>query len=350
MGRRSVGRGARARAADTEGAFRRLPLFRPFSRRRSVLREPRPRASGASADGPRARFERQQAESGSRGARALPRASAARLQERGVGLSLTGRGVAPSDLGRNGRVLGRQRLRVVRRDLAIAWLSAATLFVALAPGVVSVTGSAQPVVVPSGPPTPTWTRDARSNIDSLIGWPPGDRVRAERRWEDQFVAYPSADNALDIEKHLSSVPHRAGSPADYRTAVFFRDRLKADGFDARFETFQVMFTGPVDQRLELVTPQARALDLLEGTPGNHTEYEKMAGPAFEANSGDGDVTGPLFYLNGGSEEDWKAFDDMHVTMPPGSIVIERFGAGSFSRDPRAGGRRGAPLVNNKSAR
>jgi N-acetylated-alpha-linked acidic dipeptidase len=212
-----------------------------------------------------------------------------------------------------------------------------------------VSASAQPAVVPSGPPTPTWTPDARSNIDSLIGWPSGDRVRAERKWEDQFVAYPSAANALDIERHLSSVLHRAGSPADYQTAVFFRDRLRADGFDARFEPFQVMFTGPVDQRLELVTPQARALDLLEGVPGNHTDYEKMAGPAFEANSGDGDVTGPLFYLNGGSEEDWKAFDDMHVTMPPGSIVIERFGAGGFSRDPRASARAWDELVKHKVA-
>jgi N-acetylated-alpha-linked acidic dipeptidase len=226
-------------------------------------------------------------------------------------------------------------------------LVACAAFVALGiPGAANEFSNEQPYVVPSGPPMPTWTPDARSNVDSLVGWTSGDRVRAERKWEDQFVAYPSPENALDIEKHLSSVPHRAGSPADYQTAVYYRDRLKADGFDARFETFEVTFTGPLDQRLELVAPLPRALDLLEGAPPNHTDYEKMAGPPFQQNSGDGDVTAPLFYLNRGSLEDWKAFDEMHVTMPAGSIVIERLGAGGFSRDPRNGMREWDELVKH----
>jgi N-acetylated-alpha-linked acidic dipeptidase len=224
-------------------------------------------------------------------------------------------------------------------------LIAVALFVALASG---LRGGvyAQPYVVPSGPPTPTWTPDVRSNVDSLVGWPSGDRVRTERKWEDQFVAYPSADNALDIERHLSSVLHRAGSAADYQTAVYFRDRLESDGFIARFETFEVAFTGPIDQRLELVTPQAKALDLLEGQPGNHTEWEKIAGPAFFQDSGDGDLTAPVFYINGGSDEDWKAFDEMHVTMPAGSIVIAHF-VGGPSRDPRAAARQWDQLVKHK---
>jgi N-acetylated-alpha-linked acidic dipeptidase len=183
-------------------------------------------------------------------------------------------------------------------------------------------------------PGPVWTPDARSNVDSLIGWSSGPRVLAERKWEDRFLAMPSAASALDIERHMSSVPHRAGTPADYQTAVYYRDRLKADGFDARFETYQVMFTGPLDQRLELVAPQAKALDLLEGVPGKHSADETTAGPPFEENSGDGDVTAPVFYLNAGTVDDWKAFDALHVTMPPGSIVIEHLA--SFSRDPRFG--------------
>ena len=233
------------------------------------------------------------------------------------------------------------------RYIASAALVACAAFVALGiPSVAHDASSEQLYVVPSGPPLPTWTPDARSNVDSLVGWPSGNRVRTERRWEDRFVTYPSAGNALDIEKHLSSVLHRAGSAADYATAVFFSDRLKADGFEARFETFEVTVTGPLDQRLELVSPRAQALDLLEGAPGNHTEYEKMAGPAFQQNSGDGDITAQLFYINGGSVEDWKAFDEMHVTMPSGSIVIERLGAGGFSRDPRAGSRDWEELVKH----
>jgi len=218
-------------------------------------------------------------------------------------------------------------------------LIASLLFIALSVTLVG-RGGAQ------SPPQP-WTPDARSNVDSLIGWPSGQRVVNERRWEDQFITSPSAAQALAIDTQLSSVPHRAGSPADYKTAVFFRDRLKADGFDARFEEFEVTFTGPVDQRLELVSPTALPLDLLEGQPGNHSDWEKLAGPAFEENSGDGDFTGPIFYLNTGSEEDWKTFDASGVTMPPGSIVV--YHGGGFGRDPHSGQRVWDQLMKHKVA-
>lgn len=176
--------------------------------------------------------------------------------------------------------------------------------------------------------------DARSNVDALVGWPAGSRVKEERSWEDRFVAVPSAETAMSIEAKLSSVPHRAGSPADYATAQFVGDRLKADGFDVTTVPFQVMYTNPTAQTLELVGPERVAFDLLEGEPGHHTDAEKMAGPAFMENSGDGDVTGKLFYLNHGTADDWSAFDDLAIPMPANSIVIERMGGGN--RDPRAG--------------
>ena len=54
------------------------------------------------------------------------------------------------------------------------------------------------------------------------------------------------------------------------------------------------------------------------------------------NSGDGDVTGPPYYLNHGTADDWATFDDFGIAMPKGSIVIERFGGGTC--DPMAGGK------------
>ncbi|MBC5809611.1 MAG: M28 family peptidase [Candidatus Eremiobacteraeota bacterium] len=220
---------------------------------------------------------------------------------------------------------------------------------AVVPGVAHMSED-QPAPAASAVPMPQWTPDARSNVDSLIGWPSGPRVVEERRWEEKFVALPSAQNALAIEQNLSAVPHRAGTPADYKTAMFFRDRLKADGFDVTIQPFEVLFTGPLDQRLELTAPAAYAFDLLEGDPANHTDYEKMAGPAFEGNSADGDVTGPLVYVNHGSEEDWKALDDMGVAVPNGAIVIERFGGGfGGGRGPTTGDRNYQELVKHKVA-
>lgn len=193
------------------------------------------------------------------------------------------------------------------------------------------------------PPTP----DARANADSLIGWPSGPRVLAERKWENEFLAVPSADNAFGIEQKLSSVPHRAGTPADYATAQFVRGRLEADGFAVRLQPYDVFFTGPVTESLALVAPQPAAFDLLEGDPAHHTEGERLAGPPFLENSGDGDVTAPIFYLNHGNPDDWQALDDMHVVVPAGSVIIERLGGANF--DPRAGERRWQELERHHVA-
>ena len=80
--------------------------------------------------------------------------------------------------------------------------------------------------------------------------------------------------------------------------------MRADGFEVNVVPFDVIYTTPTQQRLQIVSAPATELDLLEGQPGHHTAAEKMAGPAFMENSGDGDVTGPIFYLNHGMAEDW----------------------------------------------
>ena len=175
--------------------------------------------------------------------------------------------------------------------------------------------------------------DIHANVDSLVGWPSGPAVMRERAFEDRFLTLPTPEKALAIDTTLSSVPHRAGSPADYATSTFVADRLRSDGFDVSVVPFEVLYTAPVSQSLALTAPQPHAFDLLEGDPQHHTAAEIAAGPAFMENSGDGDVTGPLFYLNRGSVEDWSAFDDLGVPMPRGAIVVERLGGAT--RDPFA---------------
>jgi N-acetylated-alpha-linked acidic dipeptidase len=159
----------------------------------------------------------------------------------------------------------------------------------------------------------------------IIGWASGPAVSKELQYEQLMLKVPSAANAHEIELHLSSVPHRAGSPADFATAMYVRDRLARDGFTTRIIKYQVWFTGPLQQQLDLVTPQRKAFDLLEGTPGAHTKWERMAGPAFLEGSGDGDVTGPLYYVNAASKDDLDELNDMHVNLH-GAVVIVRLSA------------------------
>ncbi|MGB6985099.1 MAG: hypothetical protein WBD74_03885, partial [Candidatus Aquilonibacter sp.] len=71
------------------------------------------------------------------------------------------------------------------------------------------------VLVTAAAPTPTVSSDT-----ALVGWAAGPAVGTELSYERKLMAVPSEANAMDIERHISSVPHRAGSSADYATAVY----------------------------------------------------------------------------------------------------------------------------------
>lgn len=165
---------------------------------------------------------------------------------------------------------------------------------------------------------------------ALVGWAAGPAIAAELTAERTMLRVPTGANAMEIERHLSSVPHRAGSIADYATALYVRDRLARDGFETRIVKYQVAFTGPLEQSLTMLSPRHQPFDLIEGVPGHHTKWELMAGPPFLEESGDGDVTGPVVYVNTASKDDLTEIDAEHVSLQ-GAVALVRLGA------PGAGG-------------
>ena len=169
-----------------------------------------------------------------------------------------------------------------------------------------------------------------SSDTALVGWAAGPDVAAEFEAEKTMMRVPSGTNAMEIERHLSSVPHRAGSAADYATALYVKQRLERDGFTTRIQQYQVEFTGPLEQSLTLLTPRHLRFDLLEGTPGHHTKWEVMAGQPFLEESGDGDVTGPVVYVDAATKDDLTEIDAEHVSLK-GAVAIVRLSA------PNAGG-------------
>lgn len=161
-------------------------------------------------------------------------------------------------------------------------------------------------------------------------------MAAELDAEKTMLRVPTAANALEIERHLSSVLHRAGSPADYATAIYVQKRLQRDGFITRIQEYQVEFTGPLEQSLTMLSPRHVDFDLREGTPGHRSKWELMAGPPFLQESGDGTVTGPAVYVNTASKDDLAEIDARHVNLQ-GAVAIVRLSApgsgGIRSLDP-----------------
>src|SRR5579871_1452385 len=169
---------------------------------------------------------------------------------------------------------------------------------------------------------------------ALVGWASGPAVADELTAEKTMIRVPSGANAMEIERHLSSVPHRAGSAADYATALYVERRMQRDGFTARIQEYQVEFTGPLEQSLTMLSPQLHRFDLLEGVPGHPTKWETMAGPPFLEESGDGDATGPVVYVNAASKADLTEIDAQNVSLK-GAIALVRLSA------PGGGGFRNA---------
>ena len=87
-------------------------------------------------------------------------------------------------------------------------------------------------------------------------------------------------------------------------------RFKEWGWDAQVETYDVLFPTPKERIVEMVEPSRFRLTLEEPPvavdPTSSQKSEQL--PSFNAYSIDGDVTGPLVYVNYGRPVDYEELD------------------------------------------
>jgi len=167
-------------------------------------------------------------------------------------------------------------------------------------------------------------------------------ARAEREWEGKFRAVPSPDNLRDYMKRLSARPHHVGSPYDKENAEWILSRFKEWGWDAHIENFEVLFPTPKERLVELVEPTKFTAKLEEPTvPGDPTssQHDEQL-PTYNAYSADGDVTGPLVYVNYGVPEDYEQLERLGISVK-GAIVIARYGGSWRGIKPKVGAEHGA---------
>ena len=164
----------------------------------------------------------------------------------------------------------------------------------------------------------------------------------ERSWENKFQAGIVPDNIRENMRRLSARPHHVGSPYDKDNAEWILAKLKEWGFEARIETFSVLFPTPKERVLELVEPTKFRAKLQEPAlafdPTSNQAAEQL--PTYNAYSADGDVTAPLVYVNYGSREDYEQLDRLGVSVK-GAIVISRYGDGWRGIKPKVAAEHGA---------
>jgi N-acetylated-alpha-linked acidic dipeptidase len=87
----------------------------------------------------------------------------------------------------------------------------------------------------------------------LLGYS-GRSATLEQAREAEFRAAVSAGNIRESMRRLTARPHHVGSAYDKDNAEWILARFKEWGFDAKIETFQVLFPTPKTRLVELLKP------------------------------------------------------------------------------------------------
>jgi N-acetylated-alpha-linked acidic dipeptidase len=161
-------------------------------------------------------------------------------------------------------------------------------------------------------------------------------------WDARFRDLPQASNLRAAMERLSARPHHVGSPYDKDNAEWILSRFREWGWDAEIETFSVLFPTPTERALELIEPTRFTAKLDEpAEPVDPTSTQKSEQlPTFNAYSIDGDVTGPLVYVNYGRPEDYEVLERYGISVQ-GAIVLARYGESWRGIKPKVAAEHGA---------
>jgi len=159
---------------------------------------------------------------------------------------------------------------------------------------------------------------------ALVGYSPR-ASQSEREWEAKFRAIPDPANLREYMRRLSARPHHVGSPYDKDNAEWILAHFKEWGLDAHIERFDVLFPTPKVRLMEMLAPTKFTAKLEEPAlavdPTSNQKSEQL--PTYNAYSIDGDVTGPLVFVNYGLPEDYEKLDRLGISVK-GAIVIAKY--------------------------
>ncbi len=162
-----------------------------------------------------------------------------------------------------------------------------------------------------------------------LGFAPGSRAGQESA-ESVALKVPTPESARALLRTLTEEPHVAGTPADYKTAMFVRDKLREWGWAAdevllNYPKAVSREAGLVSPFLVLTRPDRKELPLIETpNPADKDSASPAAFPAFHGYGVSGEVTGQVVYTNYGRPEDFATLDRLGVDVR-GKVVLARYG-------------------------
>jgi N-acetylated-alpha-linked acidic dipeptidase len=168
------------------------------------------------------------------------------------------------------------------------------------------------------------------------------RAKEQAELEGKFDALLSAEDQRGWVERMASAPNHVGSPHDKANAEFMLGLFREWGWDARIETFEVLYPTPKKVALEMTAPTPFVAKLREpAVEGDRTSTQVADElPPYHVFGADGDVTAELVYVNHGMPDDYKELE-RHGIEVKGRIVIARYGGGWRGLKPKLAHEHGA---------
>jgi N-acetylated-alpha-linked acidic dipeptidase len=165
---------------------------------------------------------------------------------------------------------------------------------------------------------------------------------SQKSLEAKFDSFLKRENLRDWMKRLSARPHHVGSPYGKENAEFMASLFKSWGYDAKIETFDVLFPTPKTRVLEMLAPEKFTAKIAEPalTEDSTSNQQNEQLPVYNAYSVDGDVTGALVYVNYGIPADYEELERRGINVK-GKIVIARYGGSWRGIKPKVAAEHGA---------
>ena len=164
--------------------------------------------------------------------------------------------------------------------------------------------------------------------------PSEKQLKLEARYEAQL----KAENLRNWMRQFTSRPHNVGSPKAKENAEFIASLFKKWGYETEIEVFHVLFPTPKTRELSLLRPYPFRASLKEQiikTDSVADALEKEALPPYNAYSGEGEVIGPLVYVNQGIPRDYEELERRGINVKGKIVIAEiKINAADFRADQK----------------
>ncbi len=176
---------------------------------------------------------------------------------------------------------------------------------------------------------------------SIIGFTP-ESAKKEIALEKEFEAKLSPENLDQWMQRMAAEPHWVGTEYGQQNAEWMQKQFASWGYDAKIETYQVLFPYPKTRLLELTEPTTYKAKLtpmaVEGD--KFTAQGDALLPSYNAFSTDGDVEAELVFVNYGVPEDYEELEKLGVSVK-GKIVIAKYYGSWRGIKPKLAAEKGA---------